>query len=270
MTEVGWKLRMWHHLQRNQRLHRFKMTRDPFELVEPRGRRCDTVYGQNHATVAIFNLLTELTSVALPCPLDRWTNCPTMLKCNFQTPISHPTCHKNSKNWVGKFVLLEIHLTKDSSYVVFCILFGKRLFLSNKKPVGRWTNRGWSRKLWKSLRRTALWWSVWYGCPGRFSRSVSRTWRNKKRWWDKLKNFKVLKFSLKRWRIDSCNKIGNLRWKVSEKEGSCFRWEVGKSLGIGSESTSLGPTKHISNTLVVQMFRQMFSQIWMFCAPWRE
>lgn len=47
------------------------------------------------------------------------------------------------------------------------------LFFFNKK--WGWTleqmdvvRQGWWRKLWKWLRRTALWWSVWYGCPGRF------------------------------------------------------------------------------------------------------
>ena len=230
MTEVGWKLRMWHHLQRNQRLHRFKMTRDPFDSVEPRGRRCDTVYGQNHATVAIFNLLTELTSVVLPCPGG-----PILRQCwsaifRLQFPIQLAT--KTPRIELANLFFRDPF---DKRFIIcgFLYIVWEKPFLpstKNRLDVGP-TEVGHESS--ESRFDVQL-------CGGAFGTDALDVFHEvfpgleeirkggEISW--KTSNFLIL---LTRLRIDSCNKIGNLRWKVSEKEGSCFRWEVGKSLGKG-------------------------------------
>ena len=137
------------------------------------------------------------TSALLPSPLNRWNNCPTMLKCtsdsNFSSKHTNLPQKLQELSWQICY-FLEIHLTRNSSFMVLSVhCLGKTLFcpsfFSNKKRG--WTldqmdvvRQGWSRKLWKSLRRTALWWSVWYGCPGRFFGGSLVMWKITKRFQD--------------------------------------------------------------------------------------
>lgn len=147
MTELGWKLRN-DIIYREIKSCRFKKTRD----------QCFVHFRLQ------FPLQTHQRATKTP-----WIELANLLF--FRDPI-----------WQ------EIH----HLWCFLCIIWENPVlpfFFSNKKRG--WTldqmdvvRQGWSRKLWKSLRRTALWWSVWYGCPGPFFRGSLVMWKITKRFQD--------------------------------------------------------------------------------------